>query len=270
MRRDPASAFRTVDVTPFRRGSALSETAMRGDPWSTETDRQDWSWAAPTLWGRGTVLNLDPDRGDLYRLESLRRVSGSAALSPRGDAFFSAIGLRFAVRYRDAPPLPGFRRFGGDAFRDWDENPLASPDLRLLERWREEPDSVGSLRALGELSGGEVVVESGDRRSGAARPGAIRVVEKSPERLVVDVEASDPTWLFVLRGYWTHRRIRRDGIEAAAVPAQLAFSAVAVPAGRHRLEWEEEAPGLSASRWGPALFALAAGGLLAPRAGAHA
>jgi tetratricopeptide (TPR) repeat protein len=49
---------------------------------------------------------------------------------------------------------------------------------------------------------------------------------------------------------------------AAEVPAQLAFPAVAIPAGEHRVEWAEEVPGLAVSRWGPALFVLCAGGLL--------
>jgi hypothetical protein len=42
------------------------------------------------------------------------------------------------------------------------------------------------------------------------------------------------------------------------VPAQLAFSAVPVPAGRHRIDWQEEVPGFDVSRWGPALFAALA------------
>jgi hypothetical protein len=46
-------------------------------------------------------------------------------------------------------------------------------------------------------------------------------------------------------------------------PAQLAFSAVAVPAGRHTIEWKELVPGGSVSFWGPVLFVLAAVGLVA-------
>jgi len=54
-----------------------------------------------------------------------------------------------------------------------------------------------------------------------------------------------------------------DGRETDPVPAQLAFTAVAVPAGEHRVDWRERAPGWEASRWGPALFAAAAAWLLA-------
>jgi hypothetical protein len=41
-----------------------------------------------------------------------------------------------------------------------------------------------------------------------------------------------------------------------AVPAQLAFSAVAIPAGRHTVEWREEVPGLEVSRLGPLVAAV--------------
>jgi hypothetical protein len=250
-----------VDETVFRPASPLA-LARSGDPYRTESDRQDWSWATPALWRRGTVLNLDPDFGDFSRLASVRRLSGYAARAESGAIFFGGISLRFGIRYRDQPPLPGFRRFGGDAVRDWDENPDALPDLRLVERWREECGALGALQALPRLSEGEIVVETGRATSGAARKGQLTVLEKSPERLILATECPDPTWLFVLRGFWTHRSILVDGERARAVPSQLAFSAVALSAGGHRVEWREEIPGLTVSRWGPALFALFSAGLL--------
>ena len=66
----------------------------------------------------------------------------------------------------------------------------------------------------------------------------------------------------MLRGYWNYRAILMDGRPVEDSPAQLAFSAVRVPAGRHTIEWTELVPGLTVSRWGPALFALAAALLL--------
>ena len=77
------------------------------------------------------------------------------------------------------------------------------------------------------------------------------MLEKSPERLVLETNAPQATWLFVLRGYWSHRQVLRDGLPVEVLPAQLAFSAVAVPAGLHRIDWRELLPGVSVSRWGP-------------------
>jgi hypothetical protein len=53
-----------------------------------------------------------------------------------------------------------------------------------------------------------------------------------------------------------------DGESVEYFPAQLAFSAVRIPAGRHRIEWREQAPGWEISRWGPVLFFFVAALLL--------
>jgi hypothetical protein len=263
-KRDPAGAFRTVDEASYYPPSPLEDAARRGDPYATDLSRRQWSFHTPVLWNRGTVFNADPDHGDLARVDSLRVLSLLAARHPEEAAFFSAASLRFGIRWRTEPALPGYRRFGGDALQDWDENPGALPGIRLLERWREEPGALAALDALRQSSDGEIVLETGRRAVGTAGPGTVRVVARSPERLELDVTASGPTWLFVLRGFWTYRTVRVDGQIAEPVPAQLAFSAVAVPAGSHRVDWREEIPGLEASRWGPAVFALAAGFLLLP------
>jgi hypothetical protein len=127
---------------------------------------------------------------------------------------------------------------------------------------REEPGAIEALRALSNLSGGEVVVETERASRGMSRPGTVAVLEKTPERLVLDVTSPDPSWLFVLRGFWSYRTIRVNGRPARAVPAQLAFTAVPLEAGTHRIEWIEEVPGLAVSRWGPVLFILIAAALL--------
>jgi hypothetical protein len=92
---------------------------------------------------------------------------------------------------------------------------------------------------------------------GTARPGNLRILEKTPERLRIGVETPDPTWLFVLRAYWDHRTILLDGRPAEDAPAQLAFSAVRIPSGAHTVDWRERVPGGTVSVWGPVLFGVA-------------
>ena len=145
---------------------------------------------------------------------------------------------------------------------DWDEHERAFPDIRLLENWRETAGAVEALNILPELKDGEVVIESGSRAAGKARPGQLAVLESTPERLSLETVTPDATWLFVVRGHWSGRRILVDGRESEDAPAQLAFSAVRIPAGRHRIEWREEVPGWKISRFGPVLSALALLGLL--------
>jgi hypothetical protein len=265
-RADPHGAFRTMGAAKYGPVSALEVGLAGSDEARLDFCRRNWNQYAHSLWRRGTVFNDDFDGGDLSRLESLRRVSFDAPRYKDSQAFFGALALRWAVRLRDQDPLPGYHRVGGNAMSEWDEHEGAYPDIRLLTSWREEAGALDALSALGRLSPGEIAIESGIPVRATARPGRVRIREKTPEQLLLEVEAPDPTWLFVLRGYWSYRTVLLDGKPAEDVPAQLAFSAVRVPAGRHTIEWRERLPGGSVSRWGPVLFLVLAGVLArAPR-----
>ena len=258
-RRDPDRSFRALDQTIYYPPSPLLDASAAADPNGVDLSRQSWFYFTPTLWKRGTVLNADLDAGDLSRIDSLRRVAGVAAGQPDSAALFAGLSLRFGIRFLDQRPIAGFRPFGRDAFRAWDENPDALPDVRLATRWREATGPVDALRTLPQLAAGEIVVETGERREGRGRPGALRVREKSPERLVIETKSPVASWLFVLRGDWSYRSVEIDGRPVETSPAQLAFTAVPVPAGAHRVEWRERAPGLEISRYGPLAGALLLG-----------
>jgi hypothetical protein len=260
-RADPNGAFRTIGEPHYRPASALEKEQGGTDQAHLEYIRRNWSQYMHSLWRRGTVFNDDFDNGDLSRLESLRRISVVASSYMDAQAFFGTLALRWGIRFRDQLPLAGFHRVRGDALMDWDEHERAYPDIRLLTSWREEM-GLPALNAINQLTPGQVVIESGARRLGTARPGRLRILEKSPERLRLETQTPDPTWLFVLRGFWNHRSILLDGLPVEDFPAQIAFSAVRVPPGRHTIEWTELVPGGSVSRWGPVLFGLAAALLL--------
>ena len=256
--RDPEGRFRAVDASRYRAPSALERDAGSANPDGAAFYRRSWYFHTPSLWNRGTVFNSDLDAGDFSRTESLRKVSSFAAADPSGAALFESVALRFGIRYRDQAPLPGFSRFGGAALQDWDEDPAALPDVRLVERWREAPTAVDALALLPRLQPGEVVLESGRAAEGRSADGRVRILEESPERLFLATSSPGPGWLFVLRAFWSSRDIRVDGRPVAPVPAQLAFTAVPVPAGEHRVSWREEIPGLRFSWIGPVAFAAAA------------
>ncbi len=268
-RRDPGGKYRTLDESSYRPPSAIELSARGADPGASDYSHRVWYLHTQSLWDRGTVFNSDLDVGDLSRVDSLRRYSSAAATLPNAPAFFGSFALAFGIRWKDQDPVAGYRPFGNDGFQIWDENALAAPDIRLLRRWREEVGALESLAALPGIGPGEAVLETGRRASGTARPGQVRVVEKSPNRLRLSLSAPDPTWLFVVRGFWNHRTVLLDGSEVTPVPAQLAFSAVFVPAGEHVLDWREQLPGGSVSWAGPALFVLAAAWLIARERGAR-
>ena len=255
-KQDPEGAYRTLGESFFQGLSPLEFEQSGAALSDSEFSRRAWYQHTPVLWGRGTVFNEDFDVGDLSRVESLRKISGMAIGYRDSASFFGAVALRFGIRYRDHESVAGYRPVGGDALQVWEEHARPFPDIRLLERWKEVPGSLEALQSLSSLGEGEVVIEDGATRAGSARPGTVRLLERTAEKLVAEIEAPDPTWLFVLRAYWPYRTILLDGRPVEAQPAQLAFSAVPIPPGRHRLVWQERLPGLRVSMWGPVIFGM--------------
>ncbi len=260
-RMDPEGAFRTLGESIYRVPSRLEEAQIGSDFAQIDVSRRNWDQYTHALWDRGTVLNFDFDSGDLSRIESLRRVCALASGYRDSTALFGGLALRWGIRYRDQEPVAGYHRFRGDALQEWDEHERAYPDIRLVEKWWEAPGAMAAVNVLPRLQEGEIVVESDVAGRGTARPGKLHVLEKTPERLLLEVAAADPTWLFVLRAYWNHRTVLLDGNPVEYVPAQLAFSAVRVPAGRHRIDWEEHVPGGRISRFGPIAYGIVGIGL---------
>jgi hypothetical protein len=261
-RADPQHLYRTVGVSLYR-GVRGDTTIPSPDDEYTDRGRRVWIHYTPVLWNRGMVFNFDFDVGDLSRVESLRKLSLIAAGFTDSERLFGSLAMRWEVRFRDQEPLPGYRPWGGDLLQLWDELPTALPAIRVVEAWREESSALDALNTLPRLAASEVVLETGRRSSGRARPGNVRVLADLPETIEAEVTAPDPTWLFILRGYWPYRTVEVDGRPVEPVPAQVAYSAIPVPAGRHAIEWRERVPGLEVSRWGPLLFVSLMIGLVA-------
>lgn len=82
-------------------------------------------------------------------------------------------------------------------------------------------------------------------------------------RLVLEVEASGPAWLVVADTYDPGWRVRVDGATVPLLRANVAFRAVAVPPGRHRVEQVYRPVSLRAGLAVTALGAVVAGLVLA-------
>ena len=251
---DPGGFYRTLGAEIYRSPTAPRSTRY-GDSW--EIARQDWIQDTPLLWGRGLVFNEDFDEGDLARVESLRKLSGFAAVFPDAGSFFGAFSLRWCVRSPDQKPLPGYHRVGGNPAQAWDQHEHAFPDVRLASSWMEEVSAVDAASRVGQIPPGGLVLETGRRAEGSAAPGRVEILRRAPSRMEIAVESPQATWLFVLRAFWDYRVVRVDGAEVEPVPANLAFTAVPIPPGRHRVEWQEQIPGWSVSRFGPLLYGIA-------------
>jgi hypothetical protein len=84
------------------------------------------------------------------------------------------------------------------------------------------------------LGGDELVIGT----ASCSAPGKVEtLVQDRPDGLLVaDVEASAPGFVFLSEPHYSERRAFVDGQEVSAVTADIAFTAVPVTAGRHRLE----------------------------------
>ena len=258
-RRDPGRMYATLSEAAYQKPSLIEAAHAAVDP----NFRRNWDHYAHSLWGRATVFNYDFDGGDLSRLETLRQTAAMAASYKDSTNFWGGLGLRWAIRYSDQRAFAGYRPVGGDALQLWDEHERAYPMVRLAHTWFEAESGVSALPLLGQLGPGEIVVESGRKGRGTARQGSVRILENNPERLSVDTSSPDPAWLFVVRGFFPFRDVAVDGRAVDVFPADVAFSAIAVPAGKHRVEWQERVPGWDISRWGPALSLLGIAGIFA-------
>jgi hypothetical protein len=265
---DPEGSYRTLGAEIYQ-PPATPRSTRYGDSW--EIARQDWVHDTSLLWGRGVVFNYDFDEGDLARVESLRKLSGFASAFPDAGSFFGTFSLRWCVRQPEQKPLPGYRRFGGTPAQDWDQHERPFRDVRLATSWREEVGAVEAASRIGQIPPGGLVLETGRRREGTAAPGRVEVLRRTPTRLEITADAPEATWLFVLRAYWDYRVVRLDGAEVETVPANLAFTAVPIPAGRHRVDWHEEVPAWSVSRFGLLVYGIVVLSVFAlPRARASA
>jgi hypothetical protein len=93
----------------------------------------------------------------------------------------------------------------------------------------------------------------------------VRVVDDSPERMVVDVGGARTNGYVVVadavvRPGWN---ATVDGSSAPLVLGNHAFGAVPVPAGSHRVVLSYTAPGLRLGAWTSGLALLLAAGMLA-------
>jgi membrane protein YfhO len=102
-------------------------------------------------------------------------------------------------------------------------------------------DAMAALRVVGTPDfdpAREVILGPG--AVDVAAPPAFRssttLLLRKPDRIVVDVDANLPAYLVVTEAFETGWRATVDGRRAPVIPANVLFQAVAIGAGRHRVE----------------------------------
>jgi hypothetical protein len=136
--------------------------------------------------------------------------------------------------------------------------PDSLPPAWMVGAWRWAGSPTEALLAIAEPGfdpAAEAVLEG--RGPGRAAPAGFRadgtIAERRSDRLTVDVDASADGHLVLAEAYQDGWKASVDGSPAAIVRANVLFRAVAVPAGRHRVELRYRPVAVV---WGASLTAL--------------
>jgi hypothetical protein len=125
-------------------------------------------------------------------------------------------------------------------------NPGVLPRVRLLEdvAFVADLDAAFKLLSGANFPARERLVVEDAKRAGTKLAsesdndlGTARIELYEPERVVIAVEAARPCFLFVADTMYPEWEASVDGAAATIHPAQLAFRAVELPAGEHRVEF---------------------------------
>jgi uncharacterized membrane protein YfhO len=104
-------------------------------------------------------------------------------------------------------------------------------------------DTVGAILDPAFEPRDEVLLETGLARSAPADfSSSVRIAEETADRVRLDVELSTDGHVVLVDTYDPGWRAQVDGRPAALLRANLAFRAVAVPAGRHVVEMAYRPP----------------------------
>jgi hypothetical protein len=129
-----------------------------------------------------------------------------------------------------------------------------------------DDDALRAIMAPSFRLGSEVVLSGAGPGSADGAPavapvaGSVHVRERLPDRIVTDTESDGPGYLVVVEAFDGGWKATVDAAPAAVRRANVAFRAVAVPAGRHRVELRYRPPVVM---WCAALSLLAWAGILA-------
>ncbi|MHB1847382.1 MAG: hypothetical protein ACYCWW_21370, partial [Deltaproteobacteria bacterium] len=269
-------------LLPLVPRSALSEAAPFVDAVKAEATSQPpraAPIASPRLtstvtlgdgapWVRGMVEAMRPDVSSLFGIDSLGTNLPGTSLrylslfGPRA-ARTTDWGGRFSAcaraRPSQAPPRPGERTLVSDTELAQTLGAVPCRPRAYLAGADPVPDLAAALAAMASGLPEERVVWEGGPALGPAA-GEVAWRRDEPERIALDVSTAAPTALVVtdeLAPGWT---ARLDGEPAKLFATDVVARGLALPAGRHAVEFEYRAPGLTL---GLALSLLAAAAALA-------
>ncbi|WP_211442531.1 YfhO family protein [Collimonas humicola] len=233
-----------------------SNAALSNLRWDTPSE--DGALALP-LRGRALLIPVFDDE-----------MEGRAKTRP-GQRAIDLLGVRFISADRQLT-APGFQVAVHDERLDmWImENTAAQPLFQTFTRYRPVRSDDEALQLLQTPRQPELLIEAAEGQAlppfsnAGNKPDAIRVkvLAKQPTFYAVDVDASEAGWLFLTDANYPGWRATVDGQATPVFSAQLLGKAVAIPAGRHKVEFRFSSPTFRYGLWLSLLTLLIAAGLV--------
>jgi hypothetical protein len=237
----------TPGATLFHRGDLAQQGEQRGyervsPGWATRNALRPYT---PAMWGLRTTLEVDFDETALAvthdLLHALQRLGNSGA-SRWSEPFMTMAGVDYVLDYR---PLPAAMREARGYPQVW--RPLRIRRVPSQGRYffataltaaRSEEELLAALRVTPDI-GGHAFVPWPPFAPAPARVTRLREGARDAE---LDVESSGRALLVMSVTRDRHWRATIDGAPASLLPANVAFQALEVPAGRHHVVMQYDNP----------------------------
>ncbi|MFN2433247.1 MAG: YfhO family protein [Gemmatimonadota bacterium] len=215
---------------------------------------------------------LGPNEAILHRLEAVwglqkfrlrwydTLLGGSAAANVGRLPLWRVLNLRYVINPTsvDAPGLspvhegpPAVLAWEGEAPRAWvAREARVVDDSEALARLSDPAFDVGGVALLAEpLPLDDAAPTPEGARGASAARGSVRYLEYQPNHLLAEVTSPAPGYAVFSEAYHPYWTATIDGETARVVRADLAFRAVPVPAGTHRVRMEYRPRAFERARW---------------------
>jgi Bacterial membrane protein YfhO len=195
--------------------------------------RDSLAWSLAPVWGLSSSTGETP-------INPLRMLEYTEHIHPSQGRFVieSVSHILAAVR------LDALDREARKVGTVWiNKVPGTFPRARLAGRPYYASDERAAIAALESLGGGvreRLVVEDPDRplAEDAKVNGTASIVAEQPEALTIETSSSDPSYLVLSDSFDPGWSAKVDGHPAPIRPAYIAFRAVYLPAGPHRVDFK--------------------------------
>jgi hypothetical protein len=209
---------------------SAGEPGYASEPIDFFAVRDTLDWSLPAVWGLRSALGATPIIP--------RRLLDYMNQSSKTGGRFTIEGVTHWVTGRKQPNLPGPPEEVGTAFLY--RNRSALPRARLMGRpvyATDVPSARAAMASLGLKVVDRPVVEDPDRpiREDQEATGSATIEVDLPERVEVATASASPAYLVLADTGDPGWSATVDGKPAPIRAAYLAFRAVALPAGNHRI-----------------------------------